>query len=403
MEQLNRSIGIPPLGYSDVSNLIGRPSAMSKKLLFVVNVDWFFISHRLPIALEALQAGFVVHIATGITDKSNLLESYGLKVHPLGLVRGGLGVINAVKTILELRRIFISVKPDLVHLVTIKPIILGGLVARWLNVPALVSAVSGLGYVFIAKGPVARLRQWVVSRFYSLALGHYNQTVIFQNPNDRDTLAKTICLPTTKVEMIRGSGVDLKKYAVTPELPGIPVVLMPARLLADKGVFEFVQAAKFLKAKGVFVRFVLAGMVDLANPTSVTQGQLNDWVAEGIIEYWGYRTDMPQVISNSNLVVLPSYREGLPRVLLEAAASGRAVVTTNVPGCRDAIEPGVTGLLVPVRDPKSLAMAIELLLTNSEDRKAMGLAGRCLAEKEFDVSAVVNKHMVIYRRLLAGD
>lgn len=374
---------------------------MIKKLLFVVNIDWFFISHRLPIALEAREAGFEVHIATVISDKSQSLESFGLKVHPLGLVRGGLGVINAVKTVIELRRIFISVKPDVVHLITIKPVLLGGLVARWLRVPALVSAVSGLGYVFTAKGPVARARRWVVSRFYSLALGHYNQTVIFQNPDDRDTLVRTTFLSNTKVEMIRGSGVDLKKYTVIPEVPGVPVVLLPARLLADKGVFEFVQAAKLLRAKRVPARFVLAGMVDSEHPTSVSQGQLDDWIAQGVVEYWGYRTDMPQVIASANLVVLPSYREGLPKALLEASACGRAVVTTNVPGCRDAIEPGVTGLVVPVRDPKSLAVAIEKLLANPEDRKAMGLAGRCLAENEFDVRIVVDKHLAIYRQLLA--
>lgn len=373
---------------------------MRKKLLFVVNVDWFFISHRLPIALEAQKAGFDVHIASSITNKSNTLRAYGLTVHELCLKRGGLDVLNAVKTLLELRRIFRDVRPDVVHLVTIKPVLLGGFVARWLRVPALVSAVSGLGYVFTARGKAVRPMQWVVGRIYSWALGHHNQIVIFQNLDDRDTLVATTRLTTTKVEMIRGSGVDLKEYSVTPEVPGVPVVLLPARLLADKGVFEFVQAAKLLRAKKVSARFALAGMVDSENPTSITQGQLEQWVAAGVIEHWGYRTDMPQVIASSNLIVLPSYREGLPKVLLEAAAGGRAVVTTNVPGCRDAIEPGVTGLLVPVRDPDSLAVAIERLLANPEERKAMGLAGRCLAEKVFDVRAVVDKHLAIYRRLL---
>lgn len=374
---------------------------MNKKLLFVVNVDWFFLSHRLPIALKAQQAGFDVHIAAGITDKLNVLQDYGLTVHPLGLVRGGLGALNALKTIVELRRIFLSVEPDVVHLVTIKPVLLGGLVARGLRVPALVSAISGLGYVFTARGKFARPLQWAVGRIYSLALGHYNQTVIFQNPDDRETLVKATGLSTTKVEMIRGSGVELKQYVVTPELSGQPVVLFPARLLADKGVFEFVQAATLLRAKGILARFVLAGMVDSANPTSVSKGKLDEWIAEGVVEHWGYRTDMPQVIASANLVVLPSYREGLPKVLLEAAAAGRAVVTTDVPGCRDAIEPGVTGLLVPVRDAGSLALAIERLLANPELRTSMGLAGRQLAEKEFDVSAVVDKHLAIYQRLLA--
>lgn len=375
---------------------------MNRKLLFVVNVDWFFLSHRLPIALKAQQAGFEVHIATGITDKFNVLESYGLKVHQLALVRAGLGMLNAVITIFELLRIFKAVQPDVVHLVTIKPVLLGGLVARRLRVPALVSAVSGLGYVFTAKGRLARLRQWLVGLMYSWALGHHNQSVIFQNPDDRDTLVATSGLSMTKVEMIRGSGVDLDLYEVTPEASGVPVVLLPARLLVDKGIFEFVQAATLLRAKGISARFVLVGMVDAANPTSISQKQLDDWLAEGVIENWGYRTDMPQVIAKANLVVLPSYREGMPKALLEAAAAGRAVVTTDVPGCRDAIEPGVTGLLVPVRDAESLAQAIEHLLGNPEERTAMGLAGRKLAEAEFNVSAVVDKHLAIYQRLLAS-
>ncbi len=373
---------------------------MNRKLLFVVNVDWFFLSHRLPIALKAQQAGFEVHIATGITEKLNVLESYGLKVHPLVLVRGGLGMLNAVITIFELLRIFKAVQPDVVHLVTIKPVLLGGLVARRLRVPALVSAVSGLGYVFTAKGRLARLRQWMVGLMYSWALGHHNQSVIFQNPDDLDTLVAASGLSTTKAQMIRGSGVDLNIYQVTPEASGVPVVLFPARFLVDKGILEFVQAATLLRSKGISARFVLVGMVDLANPTSIAQNQLDHWLADGVVENWGYRTDMPDVIASATLVVMPSYREGLPKVLLEAAASGRAVVTTDVPGCRDAIEPGRTGLLVPVRNAEILAVAIEQLLLNQEQRKAMGLAGRELAEREFDVNAVVDKHLAIYRRLM---
>lgn len=374
---------------------------MNKKLLFVVNVDWFFISHRLPIALEARQNGYEVHIATGVTDKLCELQSYGFEVHPLGLTRGGIAPINTVKTLCELCRVFRKVKPDLVHLITIKPVLLGGLAARWLRVPAVVSAVSGLGYIFTATGPVAKIRRWVVGKIYSLVLDHYNQTVIFQNLDDCETLVSAAGLSYEKVEIIRGSGVDLNQYVFKPEPSGIPVVLLPARLLADKGVFEFVQSARRLHDKGISARFVLAGMVDVGNPTGVSEAKLDDWRSEGTVEYWGYRSDMPQVIANSNLVVLPSYREGLPKVLLEAAASGRAVVTSNVAGCRDAIKPGVTGLLVPARDAECLAQAIEQLLTNPKLRAEMGLAGRQLAEEEFDVRAVVDKHILIYRRLIA--
>ncbi len=371
-----------------------------KKLLIVVNVDWFFLSHRLPIALDAQKAGFEVHIATAVTDRLNIIENFGLKVHPLSMLRNELGLLNSFKTLLELRRIFNDVKPHIVHLVTIKPVLMGGLLARWLRVPALVSAVSGLGYVFIAKGFAARFRRLCVICIYSLAFKHRNQIVIFQNPDDRERLIASAGLSKIKTVIIRGSGVDLTKFVVKPEVVVPPVVLFPARLLADKGLFEFIAAAELLKVKGLSARFVLAGLVDLDNPTSVSNAQLSQWIESGLVEYWGYMLDMPQVIANASVVVLPSYREGLPKVLLEAAASGRAVVTTDVPGCRDAIEPGVTGLLVPVRDAKSLALAIEHLLANSEQRTAMGLAGRRLAEKEFDVRAVIDKHLTLYARLL---
>jgi glycosyltransferase involved in cell wall biosynthesis len=207
-------------------------------------------------------------------------------------------------------------------------------------------------------------------------------------------------LSFNKVAMIRGSGVDLLRFKQLPVPSGLPIVVFPSRLLADKGIFEFVAAARLLRRQGMLARFVLAGLVDPANPTSVTPAQLDDWAAEGVIENWGYRSDMPQVLSKATVVALPSYREGLPKALIEAAACGRAVVTTDVPGCRDAIEPGVTGLLVPVREGEALAKAIEKLLTHPEQREDMGQAGRRLAEQEFDVKAVVDKHLAIYKRLL---
>lgn len=370
------------------------------RLLIVVNVDWFFLSHRLPIALEAKKAGFEVHIATTITDRLNVIEAYGLKVHKLSLVRNKLGIFNTIKTIFELRNIFKIVNPDIVHLVTIKPVLLGGLLARWLKVPGLVTAVSGLGYVFMSRGFIARFRRWCVIRIYSMALKHPNQIVIFQNPDDRDSLLTSSSMQKINHVMIRGSGVDLKKYIVKPEPQDQLVVLFPARLLADKGIFEFIAAAKLLRHRGQSARFVLAGLVDLENPTSVSHAQLYQWVEDGLVEYWGYRVDMPQVLASANVVVLPSYREGLPKVLLEAAAAGRAVITTDVPGCRDAIESGVTGLLVPVRNINSLANGIEQLLSNADQRIAMGLAGRRLAEKEFDVQAVVEKHLSVYQALM---
>jgi glycosyltransferase involved in cell wall biosynthesis len=373
---------------------------MNRRLLFVVNVDWFFLSHRLPIALEAQRQGYQVHIATGLTDKLDELQRYGLVVHPLALDRSSTGLSNALRTMVELWKVFRAVRPDVVHLVTIKPVLLGGLVARLAGVPAMVAAVSGLGFVFMARGAKAVVRRWLVGGLYRVALGHRNLKVVFQNPDDRASLAKLAHLPSSKVEMIRGSGVDLTQYGHTPLPPGVPVVVLAARLLADKGVREFVQAARLLQQQGVSARFCLVGSVDPANPASLTDAEPMHWANEGVVELWGQRADMPAVFSSAHLVVLPSYREGLPKVLLEAAACGRAVVTTDVPGCRDAIDPGVTGVLVPVRNATALADALKGLINNPERCQAMGNAGRSLAESAFDVRQVVASHLRIYRELI---
>lgn len=373
---------------------------MSRTLMFVVNVDWFFLSHRLPIALEALRQGYQVHIATGLTDKLDELQRHGLVVHPLALDRSSAGLGNAWRTMVELWRVFRAVRPDVVHLVTIKPVLMGGLVARLAGVPAVVAAVSGLGFVFMAHGAKAAVRRWLVGGLYRVALGHRNLKVIFQNPDDRASLAKLAHLPDSKVEMIRGSGVDLAQYGHTPLPMGVPVVLLAARLLADKGVREFVQAAQLLKQQGVSARFCLVGSVDPANPASLADAELTQWANEGVIELWGQRSDMPEVLSSAHLVVLPSYREGLPKILLEAAACGRAVVTTDVPGCRDAIDPGVTGVLVPVRNAAALADALKGLINNPARCQAMGNAGRALAERAFDVRQVAAAHLRIYQELI---
>lgn len=373
---------------------------MSRTLMFVVNVDWFFLSHRLPIALEAQRQGYQVHIATGLTDKRIELERHGLVVHPLALDRSSIGFGNAWRTMIDLWNVFKAVQPDVVHLVTIKPVLLGGLVARLAGVPAVVVAVSGLGFVFMAHGAKAAVRRWLVGGLYRVALGHRNLKVIFQNPDDRASLSKRAHLPDSKIEMIRGSGVDLTQFRHTPLPPGVPVVLLAARLLADKGVREFVQAAQLLRQQGVTARFCLVGGVDPANPASLADAELTQWINAGVVELWGQRSDMPAVLNAAYLVVLPSYREGLPKVLLEAAACGRAVVTTDVPGCRDAIDPGVTGVLVPVRDATALAAALAGLITDRARCQAMGNAGRALAESAFDVRQVVAAHLQMYQELV---
>ena len=377
---------------------------MNRKLLFVVNVDWFFLSHRLPIALEALRQGYEVHIATTLTDKITVLQDHGLVVHSVSLDRSGASLWTAIHEVWQIYRVFKDVNPDVVHLVTIKPVLFGGLAARLAGVPAVVAAISGLGFVFVAKGVKATIRRWLVGALYVLALGHYNLRVIFQNSDDLAILARLAHLPEQKVTIIRGSGVDLTKYCMKPLPTGVPIVLLAARLLVDKGIREFVQTAQILRQRGLSAqdaRFVIVGKPDPANPASLRPDELAQWAQEDVVEFWGHRTDMPRVLEAAHVTVLPSYYgEGLPKVLIEAAACGRAIVTTDHPGCRDAIEPNKTGLLVPIKNASALADAIEYLIKNINVRKRMGAAGRDLAEKEFAIEKIVAEHMKIYQNLL---
>jgi glycosyltransferase involved in cell wall biosynthesis len=371
-----------------------------KKILFIVNTDWFFTSHRLPIAIEAISKGYEVHIATTVTNKLELLEKCGLIVHNLDMRRGRVGLTIFIE-LWNFFSIIKSVDPDIVHLVTIKPVLLGGIVARLLGVPALVSAVSGLGIVFSSARLKYRFFKWVLRPLYYLTFNHKNQRIIFQNGDDLRFFSGSGATFTKKSTIIHGSGVDLSSYAYLPEPTGTPVVTLAARLLIDKGVEVFVKASEILKERKINVRFWLIGEPDPENDNSVTIQQLENWQSLGLIELFGYREDMPSLFSQSNIVILPSfYGEGLPKVLIEAAACGRAVITTDHPGCRDAIDPGKTGILVPTRDPESLADAICSLLENPTYRNNMGVLGRRRAENMFDVRQVVAEHMCIYEELL---
>ncbi|MBT6048204.1 MAG: glycosyltransferase family 4 protein [Candidatus Scalindua sp.] len=377
---------------------------MKTKLLFIVNVDWFFISHRLPVALEALRQGFEVHIATEITDSVEKLQTLGLIVHPLTITRSNTGLISNIRTFFQILSTINKINPDLVHLVTIKPVLLGGIASRITAVPCVVVAISGLGSVYISNGIKATIRRWFIGRIYRVALGHHNSKFIFQNKNDMKILLKLSGQPVRKTELIKGSGVNLSNYKYVPLNNGMPIVVLAARLLADKGVREFVQAAATLKNKGTLARFVLVGDVDPGNVSTITVEEIEQWISQEVVEWWGYRNDIQKVFAKSTIVVLPSYYgEGLPKVLIEAAACGRAVITTDHPGCRDAIDPNVSGLLVPVRDSDALADAIKHLLNSPELCVKMGLAGRRLAEQYYDIDKVCKKHIKIYKSLLAGD
>ncbi|MEO5672870.1 MAG: glycosyltransferase family 4 protein [Ramlibacter sp.] len=373
-----------------------------RKLLFVVNVDWFFMSHRLPIAMEALRQGFEVHVATGLTDRREAMASLGLQVHELPLARSGTSVLGELRTFRRMLAVMRQVRPDVAHLVTVKPVLLGGIAARLARVPSVLAAVSGLGFVFTSRGAMASMLRAVVLLLYRMVQGHPNMKVVFQNEDDQRVLQRLTGLDESRTVVIHGSGVDLDEFAVRPFPAGPVAVLFAARLLHDKGIVEFLEATRILRDKGVHAVFRLAGAPDAENRASVSQEDLREWEQAGHAQFLGHRDDMAEVLSDAHVVVLPSYREGLPKVLVEAAACGRPVVTTDVPGCRDAVIPDVTGLLVPARDARALASAIERLVMDAAMRTEMGAAARQLAEREFGISHIVGQHLALYRQLLAA-
>jgi glycosyltransferase involved in cell wall biosynthesis len=373
------------------------------RLLIIVNVDWFFISHRLPIAIEALKKGYTVTIACHYTAHKQELIDLGFNVVEIPFSRSGAGIVGELNTLKCIRRTIKNVNPSLIHAVTIKPVLYTGLVLKSVNrnIP-FVAAISGLGYVFTAKTLRAKLTRFIASAFYKVALSQKYKRVIFQNTSDESILTKVAKLKSSDKVLIKGSGVDLSVYNFSAEKQDENIsIVMACRLLREKGVYVYIEAAKLVKANFPYAEFLLVGTPDLENPNMVKQIEIDEWVSDATINYLGHRNDIPSVFANSNIVCLPSfYGEGVPKVLIEAAACGRAIVTTDNPGCKDAIINGVTGISVPVRDAQSLASAIIKLINEPALRLSMGAKGRDFAVQEFDVRAVVTKHLDIYNELL---
>jgi len=372
-------------------------------LLFFVNVDWFFISHRLAIAEKALREGYEVTIACRFTEHKAELSAMGFNVVDIPFSRSGGGAKAEINTIKAIKQVIEDVEPSLIHAITIKPVLYTGVALKAVkeDIP-FVAAISGLGYVFTANTFRAKVTKLIASVFYKVALSQKFKTVIFQNTSDEAILTRVAKLKRTDKVLIKGSGADLSVYTFKPENQTLPLkVVMACRLLKEKGVYQYIEAARLVKKCHSDVEFLLVGTPDLENPNTVKQTEIEQWVNEGAINYLGHSNDIPGVFSDCNIVCLPSfYGEGVPKVLIEAAACGRAIVTTDNPGCRDAVIEGKTGLTVPVRDSVKLAEALSKLVTDTKLRLEMGKNARSFAEQEFDVDSVVHKHIEIYTNLL---
>ena len=370
------------------------------RLLFLVTEDWYFWSHRLDLARAARDAGFDVSIATRVTEHGELIGREGFRLHPLRLERRSRHPLADLTAILEIIRLYRRERPQLVHQVAMKPILFGSLAAWITGVPVIVNAFAGLGYAFTDQAPRRGMVRFFLLCALKVALRLGRSVAVFQNSEDRNYLVAQGVVPPERARIIAGSGIDTERFVPGAPVSGVPVVLLASRMLWDKGVADFVRAARLVKSQGVQARFVLVGRCDPHNPAAIPPSRLQAWVESGDIEWWGHREDMPAVLASATVVVLPSFREGLPKVLLEAAACGKPVIATDVPGCRSVVRHQSNGLLVPPQDPDALADAIVSLLADANRCSAMGRAGRDMVVREYSVSKIAGATLALYRELL---
>ncbi len=378
---------------------LGSLEPDAPQLLYLVTEDWYFWSHRLPMARAARDAGFRVAVAGRVESHRAAIEGEGFQVHGLSWRRRGNGPFSTLYALAELVALYRRLKPDIVHHVAMKPVLLGGLAAWLAGVPAVVNALTGLGFLFIGDGPLRRLARGPI-RF---VLGRPGSVVVFQNQDDCRLLEERGLVDPQRVTVIRGSGIDTGHYTPLPEPPATRPVTIAyvGRMLEDKGVPVLIEAHRRLRARGLPVHLLLVGTPDPENPTSVSETDLRTWATEPGVEWRGAVADVRQIWAEAHIAVLPSRREGLPKSLLEAAACGRALVATDVPGCREIARAGENALLVPPDDPTALAAALETLTLNAPLRARFARASRDLVLSDLAVDAVGSRVVELYRTALA--
>lgn len=369
-----------------------------KTLLIITNVDWFLISHRLVLAKQAIRDGWQVFVACEDTGRGKEIEVDGIKFINFPLSRSGTNPFEEYKLYRRFKRLYRDIKPDVVHQITIKPVVYGSIAAQKVGIRGIVNAISGMGYMF-TNGKIGFL-QHIILKLMRKGSNKGNVSYIFQNEDDMATLNNfNITEQCKSINLIKGSGIDLDLYSFH-ELPSTSEkirILFPSRMLWDKGVKELKEASEILKDRfRDRIQFILVGMADDNNKSAVSSDFLKNWEEDDYVVWKGYFQNMIEMYRDNHIVVLPSYREGLPKTLIEACAIGRPIVTTDAIGCKDCVDEDINGFKVPVKDGKKLALALEKLVSDHELMKTMGAAGRRKAEQEFNVKDVIRKHLDIY-------
>ena len=395
--------------YSDVSVLAPGTAEQLKLMVspyifvYVINVDWYFDLHWLERAKANLNADSEVHIVMGqtnpaITDK---LIQLGFICHAWNIERKSMNLFQNVARLLDLYSLLKSIKPDIVHAITIKPNISVGLIAHVLKIPYVLS-ITGTGVIFSGSSFAVRLARPIVRGLYKLANSKIRRKLIFENFTDRDYFVHTGLCRDYEAVAILGSGVNTEEFIQVPEIQRPkPVLLFAARLLWDKGLGDLIEAGKLLRKRGIDFSIQVAGIVDQDTINAIAQETLDKWHADGLIECLGTVKNMPDLIAEANIVVLPTfYGEGVPRILIEAASCGRAIVTTDMPGCREIVKDQINGLLVPPKNVEKLTNALTKLLESPELRTKMGQQGRHKVKRDFSEQKVITETMALYQELL---
>lgn len=369
-------------------------------IIYLITVDWFFYSHFLERAVAARQAGYRVAVVCRARQHRHAIETMGIRVIPWSVSRNGMAPWRELWPLVQLLSIYRREQPDLVHHIALKPIVYGGLAAWFCSVGQIVNAPVGMGFAFSSESAFARRVRPIIHFLYRRLLPIRGAQVVFENRDDRRDAIKTNLVPASSAHLIRGAGVDLERFKPVPEPQGLVCISLIGRMLKEKGIGEFVSAARKLKKNGIKAQYWLIGPLDPENRGSLSEDQLRNWERQGLITWLAERCDIPELIARSHVVALPSYREGLPKVLLEALAAGRPIITTDVPGCREVCDDGKNGLLVPPRDVDALAEAMLVLIQDAAKREAFGIAGRTRAEVEFSTRKIQSDTLALYQKLL---
>ena len=378
---------------------------IKKKIIINLTEDWFFVSHFIGRALDAKKAGYDVYISCKEKKSRKYIEGKGIKFFSLPLDRRGINPIYEFYILLKYFYVFNKVKPDIVHNVGPKPIIYGSIIAKLLKIKSVINAPIGMGFVFTSSSIKAKLLKRVLLFLFGITLNQHHgknkkNRVIFENSDDMNYFIKAKIVRFNEAILIRGAGIEIDEKLIKKQKENeIIKVALVARMLKDKGIYEFVEAAKILKSKKIKCRFLLIGDIDKKNPTSLKKSILEEWNDQKIIEWLGWVENVKDILLETDILCLPSYREGLPKSLLEGAAIGLPLVTCNTVGCREVVLDGINGYLVPIKESKKLALAILKLIENRELRVSMGKESLRIAKSKFSSEIINYQTISIYDEL----